>query len=909
MSVHHTLWVVSGLVALVGCAEGAAELFATEVVPVLERRCATAACHGVEPGVDWPSAEGFFVRLDARGRIASAREAREVALERVSVRAPRASSLLRVPAPTWLGGGPHAGGPLFDGPDDDAARVFHDWIALEERGGEDLELNELERLFADTVAPVLVQRCARDGCHGPTDIAFLAFPLPVIEGQITDVDLVAARLATRKLLDLWGTDPRQSRLIRKALGEHSGGLVHRGDRTTFFPEAPVDAPFDAPGLQAILAWANAERAALGVEATQPTAVVYVDAPIADRAPYRIEHGSTGGDLWLAGWPDPGIPRNLTAHLHPEGAVEIRDVAVSHDGARVAFSMRSDEEHAIWELVLATGSARRVTSSEGSFVQPTYAADGRIVAVWDGHGELAADGDGVAPELVAIDDDGRLERLTYTPAPEVAPSTFASGKTRGELAFATRRQGVDVAEGLLFRFPLCHDARLHGEPEYHVHFGASIAPLAPLYARDLPDGRQLVTLLSSTMETDDRGGLAVLDRSLGPHLADLAEASLSGYRRPLQWLDEGTHYRDPAALPDGRFLVSADREGAPGEDAIWIGGIVDDEAGASLGGMTRWLARPGRSLRSATPVFARPLEDDSHEETTSNEAATGFIVLRDVAVLETLFGRAEPRGSRELRDDIVGLRVLASEGALASEVARLPEGGTTVGLSDRIPVRVLAEVPLPDDRSAWIGVPARTPLRIAYIDALGMQVGRSLDRWFFAEGNETVPGGANVPTYARACAGCHGAMSGDPDEAVAPRVDAISSASITLSTHRDRNPRAPLEPLALTDGELVDWTRTIAPRLDACTDCHGGESPSAGLSLQPGAGIRFDSAYEALVEHVDLDTLRARRSVLMERLVGRELEAPGTPNGVCPPDGPDDELVTVFARWIEAGAFFELGGDE
>lgn len=900
------------LLLVVACGDPL-DRFGDEVAPVLERRCATPACHGVARDDPWPNTEGYFLRLDRHGRIASAREARAATLERVSTRAPRASSLLRIPAPTWMGGGPHAGGVLFDGPDDAASDVLLDWIAREEIGGEDLELTSLERQFAADVVPVLVERCARDGCHGPSDVAFAAFPLHVVDGDladqvaVTDVDIRSARGVVRKFLNLWGTDARQSRLVRKALGEHAGGLVHRGDRSTFFPEAPLDDPFDSDALRAILSWADAERTALGVAPEQPTAIVYVEGPASERSPYRIDTGPTGSDLFVAGWPEPGTPRNLTAALHPEGPVEIRGAALSHDASRVTFSMRrdSEREHVLWEIPIAGGEARRVSpEGAGSFVQPTYAPDERIVAAWDGHGELAADGPGVAPELVAIDGEENVERLTHTPAPEMAPGMLSSGKTRGELVFATRRRGEATSEGVLFRFPLCHDAQLHGEPEYHVQFGASVAPDAPLVARDLPDGRQLMTVLASTEVRDDRGGLALLDRSLGPDLDDPSDTSLAGFRRPFTWLDPQRRYRDPAVLPDGRFLVSKDELDAPGEDAIWVGRIVDGEGGASLGSLEPWLVRPGRSLRAALAVFPRPFEDDGHLETTDPTLPDGFLVLRDVAVLETLFSRTAPRGARTLRDDIVGVRVLASNRSLARDVRRHPEGGTTVGLSDRIPVRVLAELELPNDRSAWLRVPARVPLLVTYTDAQGMEVGRSLDRWFYAEGEETVPGGTNAPTYAHACAGCHGSMSGDPEDAATVAPDAISSASITLSTHRDRDRREALEPTTMPGGEFVDWRNEIEPVLDRCTGCHDGTAPDL-LSLVSRPGVRFDAAYEAATAFVDIETLRARRSPLLERLLGEELDAPGTPEGVCPPDGPDAALVEAFTRWIEAGAFHDL----
>lgn len=879
---------LASLLALSACASGPRDDFERDVLPIIEQRCLTAACHGVAPGDVFPDTPGLFVRIEASGRAADVDEAREAVLSRVTGEAPRGSTLLRVPMPAWAGGGPHAGGAAYSGPDEPAVRTILDWIAREERGGEDVELTPLERQFADDVAPVLAERCARENCHGPRDVAFSAFGLHVdpVDGTMNPRDIPGARLAVRQHLDLWSADPRRSRLIRKAIGEAAGGLPHRGGAGTLFPEADPTRPLDVAGIRAILAWARAEREAIGAtDEVEASALIWVEGPDAPRVPYRIEPGPVGSDLWIAPWPSLEAPRNLTAALHPGEDVEIRDPALSHDATRIAFAMRRDDgaTFALWELVLESGEARELVAGPGSFVEPTHAADGRWIAVWDGHGEVSSDGEGVAPELVAISEDGFLERLTYTPAPEVSPAFLAAGKTRGGLVFGTRRTGPHGAEGVLFRFPLCHDPAFHGEPEYHVQHGASAAPWAPRVARDLADGRQIVIALGDASAPDDRGALLILDRSLGPTLLGGSTSSVGGFVDPLTWIDESPRYRDPAPLPDGRVILVS------GDELVLLdlGPIVTIEP---------LLRVAGAALRSPVPVFARPDEDDGHAPITDRTAAFGYLALRDVAVLEAIFGRAEPRGPRPLRDDIAALRLLAADGRPAAELARVG-GTTTVGASAQIPTRILVEAPLAADRSIWLRVPARTPFLVQLLDARGMIVGRQLDRWYFAEGEETLPGGTNAETYRHACAGCHGSTTGDPEDAVAPAPDSISSASVNLSTHEARDRRRPLEPRP-TDAEpaRVDYVNTIAPLLaERCGECHGEGST---------VPLRSADAYETLCRHVDLVGLRARRSPLVERLLGEDLEAPGTPGRRCPPDA-DPELVGAFVRWIEAGAFEDL----
>lgn len=915
------------------CETGATQAFEQRALPVLESRCLTPACHGVARGEPWPQPPGFFVRLNAAGAVADVDAARAAARARVTTRvAPELSSLLRRPMPAWADGGPHFGGALFTGPDDPAALALARWIDSEPDGaGEDLELDPLQEQFARDVLPSLVTRCARDGCHGPADVAFSVLSArPARDGrEFASREVIAAYQSARKHLDLWSDDPHRSRLLQKALGEADGGITHRGSIGTLFPDSPP-APVDA-----ILAWARAERQALGIgEESTLSGLVYVQGPPAPRAPYRIEKSASGADLYYAPWPiGARAPTNLTRALRRGEPAEVREPAVSHDGKHVVFAMRLEREHvfSLWELSLESGDARKLRPSdvEGSFVAPRYAPDGSIVAVWDGHGEIGSDGGGVPPELVSLDAAGQqLTRLTYTPVAEVAPSFIPSGKAAGTLVFGTRRAATSGdGEGVLFRFPLCRNAEHHGEPEYHVHFGASIAPFAPLSARDLPDGRQLLLVLASSAVSDDRGQLALLDRSLGPALTpsppmsadwlypppaqNEVPISVGGYRAPFVPLDASDRFRDPAPLPDGTFLVSIDSVEAPGEDRIVRARVVPHGKTVKLELGETLLAAPGQSLRGAAPVFVRPPEDPPHPRAVDTAADRGRLVLRDVRTLEALYGRTPPRGERVLRDDIEAVRVLLWPGTAADSFVRNADGASIAGLTRAAPVQLLGELPLEADGSLAIDVPARAPLRLQWLDARGMVVGNQLDRYYYVEGNERLAGGTNPESYAHVCAGCHGSLSGDPNDAHTEPPDALSSASLTLATHELRNPRLPRAPAALARTPTeVDFVHDIAPLLSsscAGADCHQGSKPAAGLLLDDARafGAAFSLAYERLLAHVDRRGLRARGSALIERLSGQELDAPSALQGSCPPGGADPELLRVFARWIETGAFYDL----
>jgi hypothetical protein len=904
-------WPASALLVvstvLGGCETGPVAAFETNAAPVIERSCALTSCHGVPPGEPLP-AEGYLVEVDASGRLADLAAARARSLERVVTRSPfHLSSLVRVPLSAAHRGGPHVAGDLFASPADPQAASLGRWIdaELDGSGGEDLVLTDLEVRFAADVLPVLFRRCGFAGCHGPTDhaqAALSARPDPTT-GVFAPLDIRSTHRVARSFLELTGGDVTRSRLIRKALGETASGLRHRGGSGTLLPGAPVGAPLEAPEVQAILGWARAERAALGVvEGRAPRGVVFVRGPVAERRPFRIDPGPVGSDVMLAPWPPgSGLAENLTASLHPEGPAELREPAVAHDGRTVAFAMRraSERAFALWELDLESRAARRLTreGERGSFVSPVFGPDGRLVAVSDGFGDAAAGGVSPPPELVAVDADGSVERLTWTPAPEVRPAVLASGRTRGMIALATRRAGADGPEGVLFRFPLCHDPELHGEPEVHVHFGATLAPAAPLFARDLLDGRQILVVLPSVDAPDDRGALVVLDRSLGPRLVEGAPPSIPRVLDPLSTLDDGASWRDPIALPDGRILASSDRDRARGEDALVFLTLEDGPEGAALAARETWLAAPGVSLRDAALVAPRPVEDDAHRPLAGPDREDAHLAIRDAAVLEAIYGRPEPTGARPLRGDLAAVRLIVP--------------ARTEGLLDAPGGRLLAELPLAADGSAEIRIPARTAIALAWLDARGMVVGRQLDRWFYAQGGEVVPLGTNPATYPRACSSCHGSLDGAPEVPVGDAPDVLSAASVTLASHEERDRRRPLAPIDVSTAPrtATTWDVAVASIVERrCAPCHGGGAPAAGLSLERRPGARFDAGYEALVGRFVDPGLRARASALVERLVGEELDAPGEPSGRCPPEGLSADELARVVRWIETGAAFREVAD-
>ena len=895
------------------------EQFEREVVPILERRCAATVCHGVASDgelrgevIDWSL---FFVEVDGGGHIADLDGAYEASRRAIDRTAPEFSGLLRFPLPRAFGGLPHTGGDSFRSPDDPAYRALIDWIEREPSGGEDAPgLDEREALFAARVQPALVSAaCGNANCHGLESA--VPFRLdPGIGGRFSDRATRANYEAALTMLALDG-DPLLSRLVRKALPLHDGGIVHRGGNTAFFSDR------DDPRVEAIAAWACEERLArLGVPCGESTlrGIVFVRGPLAPGHAFDLDTWVPGTDLYYArvnGQPDLRMENieNLTEALH-DGPADVRDPAVDDDGEWIAFAMRTsaDGGHDLYRLRLADGEVQRLTDDAGplpgggtrTYRDPTFGPDGHIWFVSTRAGAIADQGNWLDADLYELDpQSGDITRRTWTPHIERKPVFFVHGEEAGgEISFSALRDLVPgQARAHTFRFPPDLST------EYHQHFG--ITPPEDFFydMRELPDGRYL-TLVGDLGNVWRAGRLGVIDRNFGPELNDgapYAEPGLPGYAAPLTRLESGL-YRDPVALPDGRVLVAH----GPGDptlddpDAAFDLGIEvltlaesPDGTGPRITERHVLIDETGAHDRDPEPVFVRQPAPLSETPKWTPESETGLFIHNGVPMIEALLSNLPPSGPKLTREDIAGVRLIEA-------LSVTPKQRTT--LTRQGPQRILAELELAADDTFQVEIPSGVAFRVQAIDADGMSVGVTHNRWFYVAPGQTIKQGVDARHYGQRCGACHGAADGDPTGAF-PVVDAITGASITLSRYEAGDPRHPSAPTRLGDETriAVDFAEDVQPILDRrCGECHG---PDADFDLSGAATDRFNRAYEALLEggHIDTEQLSARRSSLIERLTDRELgaddfEVPDSPGAPHAPGLEDDELLTLV-RWIELGA--------
>lgn len=917
--------------------------FRDEVVPILEARCGAGVCHGVSPtglvAGDELDEEYYFFLTDEAGKITDWQDARRNSLNFINAQEdPDFSSVIRKPLPAQFGGEPHGGRDNFVSEHDPALQVFRRWIELEEQGGEDPPRREVgpgEIFFEEQVLPQLIGRnCAAANCHGQSSANgyVLDRGLPTLSGgapRFSNEMIRENYEASRRFLSLFG-DGSQSRLLKKSLPLKDGGITHRGSNRIFFT-GPED-----EAAQTIVAWAELERRlALGGEQEQEEdgelleGILFIEGPPEPGAGFGDLPFVAGSDLYLLSPPGPaGEVTKLTGHLHEDDA-HIRDPVVDPSGEQVIFSMRreGEETFSLYELDLLSGAHRQLTDQGGDDVMPTIGPGGTIYFASNRHKELDEQGE---PTLAIYEfrrEGDEPERLTFAVGMEFNPRYFDVGDMQGRVVSAHRRRLGHREETVGFSTPVDLGS------DHHIFFGITAEQEHFLVFEEMPDGRAL-TIMGDPSNVWPGGVLGLVDRNLGPELlpgqkAD--EASLPAFAKTLRVLDAsastkglsyGGTYRDPVALPDGTILVAwapgtvdlSDERRAPRFELYHLE-LEEAPAGCSrlaclpqIKKSRLWLkpSTPNHWIHSARPLFKRPLT--APKERVLNAADKTTFSLTDVAVQQGILENLFASGLKEFRTDLHAVRFIE---ALPPQTPL--EGKTLAG--QPIPGRILGTVPLEKDRSVYVEVPAQRPFRVQFLNADGMAVGHQPIRWLFNWPGQDFPESAEVDQYDQECASCHGARSGKPEEALG-WIDSFSSASATLATFADRNPRRPKEPVRLGGamGRTIGFVEDIQPILDAqCVRCHADRATSTEqLVLEGTPGEVLSTSYESLMaegegsgggrRYVDAPNTSARTSRLMEVITGRALAAPGDykPH---PPTGVSAEQRQLVIEWIESGAAY------
>jgi hypothetical protein len=530
---------------------------------------------------------------------------------------------------------------------------------------------------------------------------------------------------------------------------------------------------------------------------------------------RILVVEPGGKTW-----------NPSAEFHTAA-----DPAVSFDGHRILFAGKksSSDDWNIYEAELDNKEIRQITRDYGNCRRPVYLStlytlDSKepwyqFAFVSDEAGEIDPVSGMKTFHIYSCNLDGsEVRRLTYNPLMERDPWLMTDGRI---LYSAMRRSHLHHGDlGRMDLFTIASD-------------GADIA------AFTLSEGRRfkrmacqtangLVVFIESDDETNDGSG------QIGSvHL----RRNFQSYRSILP--DPDYLYHSPSPVPSGGVLISRKANNGSGDFGSFllnpkdgtIKGIYDD---------------PDYHEIQAKALTATAVPDGRSSVVASSDP-NGQLYALDVTITSPI------SEDWTMEHTIKRLRVLEVIPQRAHDLEPANDLMPPFHLK-----RILGEIPVEQDGSFFIEIPANIPVELQLIDENGMAVKQC--SWIWVRNHEP-----------RGCIGCHE----DPELTPPNRmVDAVQKPprQLTLSPKRRR---------------YVDFTRDVAPIISK--NCGNSKCHSSGAELEFTSEYSIDSPaharhlYEQLLS-TDKDNGirltskyihpgRARTSPLIWQVLGRNTSRP------------------------------------
>ncbi len=593
-----------------------------------------------------------------------------------------------------------------------------------------------------------------------------------------------------------------------------GGVALVAGASLVTSAAPAAGPTKGAGGGASIVVAQVPAAALA-GAAEPAAGGLLRAALGE-----------GGRLVLVG------PKGET-RLLTNGFASAADPEVSFDGTSLLFAARKQgsDPWCIWEMKLATGEARQVTCGAAGARQPLYQSTVytitptnvepwiQVAFVGTDPGQLDEAGLGQNTSLWSTKLDGSvLRRLTYNLSDDLDPTLLPDGR----MVYASWLRSVS-APGRVALLGVNEDGL--DAQDYAGGQGLRIKQMPTPTA----DGR-VAFVEAERIPADGSGRLAVVSQTRPLH----------SYRSLTK--EEDGRFRSPSPLPDGRLLVAWRKARQEGPDTTTFGIYRFDP---TTGAREMVLQDPAWHSLQARLVVARPMPD-ARSSVVREDDAEGKLYAVDVNIHD--LGDRLPQGAAKR------LRIVEGVPSASAPPTR----------------RLLGEIPLADDGSFQVQLPANTPVQLQLLDGDGLAVRTSGWVWVRNHG-------------AQGCVGCHE----DPERTPPNRfVKALQSPAPVLNQPPEKRRR-------------VSYASDVAPIVEAkCLSCHrGGASAFSGAPALTGGA---DGLAPYLVPGA------ARRSRIVWHLLGKNAARPWDQESAVAAAKPvatgtlsPDEL-RAFVEWIDLG---------
>lgn len=498
---------------------------------------------------------------------------------------------------------------------------------------------------------------------------------------------------------------------------------------------------------------------------------------------------------------------------PKGG--IRDPQVNYDASRILFSYRKGgtENYLLYEINPDSSGLRQITTGDYDDIEPTYLPSGDIVFVstrckrWVNCWLTQ-----VAVMYRCDANGGNLRPISSNNEQDNTPWPLADGRL-----LYTRWEYVDRSQ---VDFHHLWTSNPDGTSQM-VWFGNLHPGTVMIDAKPVPGTEKAVAIFSPGHGWREHAGpVTVVDIKAGP------DASAHAQR-----ISNEAAYRDPWAFSEDCIMAALD------------GALVVMDSHGTRQEIFRLPAadlKAGMHLHEPRPLAARPLELVIPDRARVQEQ-TGRLLLANVY---------EGRNMRGLkRGDIRKLLVLES----------LPMPIHYTGGMDPISYggtftleRIVGTVPVEEDGSAYIELPALRSLFFVALDEKDLSVKR-MQSFLTVQPGETT-----------SCIGCHEQRSLAPANllATAPNLMAM------------RHPPKKVEPIPGVP-DVIDFPRDIQPIFDLlCVSCHGYEKTERGgprsgrLILSGDRGPMFSHSYYMLtIAHLFSDGRNEPRSNYAPRTLG------------------------------------------
>ena len=518
----------------------------------------------------------------------------------------------------------------------------------------------------------------------------------------------------------------------------------------------------------------------------------------------------GGQLCLATLDASGNVRSEVLVETSTGT--IRDPDVSYDGKRVLFSMRTsldqDDFH-LYEHNLETRETKQLTFGLGvADIEPCYLPTGEILFISTRCGQNTDCWWTEVSNLYTCDGEGRfLRRISVDQVTVNYPKPLDDGRV-----IYTRWDYND--RGHVYVQPLFQmNADGTGQTEFYGN--NSYFPTSLLHAKGVP-GSDKVVAIASGHHTYQQGKLILIDRSKGTQ-ANLGATLIAPTRETSndekvdRYGQEGELFQYPHPLDESTLLCAYLPEGSQDRTyAIPFGVYWFD-----FDGRRELLAYdPAISCGQPAPVIAREIPTLRASQVDLTQK-TGKYYVQDVYEGPGLTGieRGVVKKLRvvELLFRPFGVGWNWNWGEAGDSIVTSP---ISIGNGTWDAKRVLGEVPVEEDGSAYFEVPAMTPVYFQLLDANG-DVVQTMRSWSTLQPGETF-----------GCVGCH-----EPKGAIIENVAATGATTMALRKGVAQLTPVLNPPAGKYQNAGFDYVRDVQPILDHyCVSCHtGGELPDGSAA--------------------------------------------------------------------------------